>query len=329
MRDLFKKLYDESKDLIFRVKGFNKDTLSLYRKIGGKLQHHQDERSIATYLTFHNSEKYTFYKYSFYKHFCKLLDVKEAKKNEKFPHYLELLNQFIEDYIKPDNELINQVKSYIPNYYDGSNHLLLAQDILYQMLNKFDDTTNYWIFQGNPKVFDFETALKQEILTDWTVSAHKDKIKKGDKVILWITGNKSGCYALAEVTSEPHKKTSSPDDHLWKGTDKSELKADIKITHNLVNSPILKEQVDSLEKLKNLKAGNQGTNFSATEEEYNALLSLTKNTNDKKYWLYAAGENASKWDEFYKSGIIALGWDELGDLMQYKTRNEIRDALRN
>ena len=37
---------------------------------------------------------------------------------------------------------------------------------------------------------------------------------------------------------------SSPDDHLWKGIDKSELKADIKINHNLVNLPILKEQVD-------------------------------------------------------------------------------------
>ena len=86
---------------------------------------------------------------------------------------------------------------------------------------------------------------------------------------------------------------------------------------------ITKEQIDNVEELKGLKVGSQGTNFSATEEEYNTLLSLTKNTNYKKYWLYAAGENASKWDEFYKSGIIALGWDELGDLMQYKTRNEM------
>jgi len=46
----------------------------------------------------------------------------------------------IENYISKDLELIEQVKSYIPNYYDGSNHLLLAQDILYQMLgSKFMD----------------------------------------------------------------------------------------------------------------------------------------------------------------------------------------------
>jgi len=136
--------------------------------------------------------------------------------------------------------------------------------------------SNFWIFQGNPKTFDFETALKQGILTDWTVNAHKDNIKVGDKVILWITGSKSGCYALAEVTSEPHQKTSSTDDHLWKGDDKSDLKADIKITHNLVDTPILKTDIDSLDELKNLKVGNQGTNFSATKKEYQTILEMSQ-----------------------------------------------------
>ncbi|MCB0536611.1 MAG: EVE domain-containing protein [Bacteroidetes bacterium] len=186
---------------------------------------------------------------------------------------------------------------------------------------------NYWIFQGNPKVFDFETALRNEILTDWTVSAHKDKIKVGDKVILWITGNQSGCYALAEVTSEPHQKTTSPDDHLWKGEDKSSLKADIKITHNLVDNPILSQKINSIEELNNLKVGNQGTNFSATEEEYQTILDLSQNKNEKQYWLYAPGESAYLWDEFYQEGIMALGWDEIGDLSQYQSRDEIKNAL--
>jgi hypothetical protein len=140
--------------------------------------------------------------------------------------------------------------------------------------NDSQGKVNYWVFQGNPKVFDFETALKQEILSDWTVSAHKDKIKIGDKIILWITGNEAGCYALAEITSEPHLKTTSPDDHLWKGEDKSVLKAGIKIIHNLVDNPILKEEIQNIEDLKDLKIGNQGTNFSASEDEYSTLLEL-------------------------------------------------------
>jgi 5-methylcytosine-specific restriction protein B len=193
--------------------------------------------------------------------------------------------------------------------------------------NEQQKKINYWIFQGNPKVFDFETALKENLLDDWTVSAHKDKIKVGDKVILWITGNKSGCYALAEVTSEPHVKSQSPDDHLWKGVDKNELKAGIKITHNLVKKPIFKEEISSIEELSDLKVGNQGTNFLSNQEEFEIILQMTENNKSRKYWLYAPGENAVKWDEFYDLGIMGLGWDDLGDLNQLGDLNDITKAI--
>jgi hypothetical protein len=326
MRVLFKNLFNENIVLSDRIISFNVDSLKIYRDLGRTLQHHQDERSIATYLTYHNNEKYTLYKSSFYKKYCQLLGVKEAKKNEKYVHYLQLINELIENYIKLDAKLINQVKNLIPEYYDGKNHNLLAQDILYQMLEK-EKEINYWIFQGNPKVFDFETALKEDILTDWTVSAHKDKIKIGDKVILWIGGTNAGCYALAEITSEPHLKVTSPDDHLWKGEDSSELKADIKITHNLVNNPILKTKIDSNNNLKNLKVGSQGTNFSATKDEFDEMIKLIENKINRKYWLYAPGENASMWDEFYEKGIMGLSWDEIGDLNLLGDRTNITETI--
>lgn len=55
-----------------------------------------------------------------------------------------------------------------------------------------------------------------------------------------------------------------------------------------------------------------------------------ENTDDTsvRYWLYAPGKNASKWDEFYKSGIMALGWDEIGDFHLFSSRDEIREKLR-
>ncbi|MDA0196397.1 MAG: AAA family ATPase [Bacteroidetes bacterium] len=52
-----------------------------------------------------------------------------------------------------------------------------------------------------------------------------------------------------------------------------------------------------------------------------------KRTESKQYWLYAPGENAYLWDEFYEGGILGLGWDEIGDLSQYKSRDEIKKAL--
>ena len=194
------------------------------------------------------------------------------------------------------------------------------------MLDKKTDVS-YWVFQGNPDIFDYESALKRDIVTDWTVSAHKDKIKPGDKVILWITGSKAGCYALAEVTSKPHEATASPDDHLWKVENKNDLKAGIKITHNLIESPILKIEIEKVEELVNLNIGHQGTNFNATEKEYNLLLKLAmKNKEGKRYWLYSPGEQARNWEEFYNDGIMGLGWDKLGDLKNYKSKEEIKEA---
>ena len=137
---------------------------------------------------------------------------------------------------------------------------------------------NYWIFQGNPSVFDFETAIKNNLLEDWTVSAHKDKIKKGDKVILWISGKNSGCYSLAEVTSEAQNITQSKDSHLWKTEDKNPLKAGIKITHNIIENPLLWSKIKGTKGLENLKVGNQGTNFTATKTEFKTILSLINNT---------------------------------------------------
>lgn len=43
----------------------------------------------------------------------------------------------------------------------------------------------------------------------------------------------------------------------------------------------------------------------------------------KKYWLYSPGENAIMWEEFYNDGIIALGWDDLGDLNQYESKKDM------
>jgi hypothetical protein len=103
--------------------------------MGETLSHHQDERTISAYLTFFNPEKYTFYKSSFYKAFCDIIGVKPAKKNQKYSHYLEILYDFINEHIVNDTELIEMVKEFLPAYYDGTNHLLLAQDILY---NSFD-----------------------------------------------------------------------------------------------------------------------------------------------------------------------------------------------
>lgn len=47
------------------------------------------------------------------------------------------------------------------------------------------------------------------------------------------------------------------------------------------------------------------------------------------YWLYAPGEGASMWEDFYAAGIMGLGWDELGDLNTYASKGEMAQKLRD
>lgn len=51
--------------------------------------------------------------------------------------------------------------------------------------------------------------------------------------------------------------------------------------------------------------------------------------NMERYWIIAPGENSFMWEEFYKLGIIGIGWDAMGDLRLYQTRNEMIDKMRS
>jgi len=48
-----------------------------------------------------------------------------------------------------------------------------------------------------------------------------------------------------------------------------------------------------------------------------------------RFWMYAAGENSRYWDEFYENGIMAIGWDNLGNLLEYADRTEMIAALQD
>lgn len=52
-------------------------------------------------------------------------------------------------------------------------------------------------------------------------------------------------------------------------------------------------------------------------------------TPTKKYWLYAPGEGGEHWEEFHARGIMAIGWDYLGDLRKLTTKEDIASAMRS
>lgn len=45
------------------------------------------------------------------------------------------------------------------------------------------------------------------------------------------------------------------------------------------------------------------------------------------YWVYSPGEGAYKWDEFYDEGIMAIGWNDTGNLKDYYKKDKIKSKL--
>lgn len=51
------------------------------------------------------------------------------------------------------------------------------------------------------------------------------------------------------------------------------------------------------------------------------------NQNAKKLWKIAPGRNAEFWDVVSERDCIAIGWQDIGDLRNFKNKSEIKDAL--
>lgn len=46
------------------------------------------------------------------------------------------------------------------------------------------------------------------------------------------------------------------------------------------------------------------------------------------YWIYAPGDGAAKWDEFYNAGIMAIGWGEIGDLKAFASKDNMKVKMK-
>ena len=47
-----------------------------------------------------------------------------------------------------------------------------------------------------------------------------------------------------------------------------------------------------------------------------------------RYWIYSPGPQASKWPEYYEQGVMGIGWDDLGDLTQYTSKEAMKAKLK-
>lgn len=199
-RDCFIDLFDDDTDVVIRVESFMENVEKVYRKIEPKMPHHHDERTIATFLAYHNPSMYPFFKDSFYQKYCKLLGIEAKPKGEKYEHYIELITELVNEYIIPDVELTDQVSELMnPDCFEDENHLILAQDILFKMLDKDEEKieiTDQKVFKISMGEFgedDVRIAIEKNI-----VLVHKNTKAKGVSSVtqgdLFQSGIKEGDY---------------------------------------------------------------------------------------------------------------------------------------
>ena len=285
----FSILYDETRELTKRIDEFNSilvDKLPELAKLteDKPVNHHYhgDLRAVSIYLTLQFPEKYFIYKHTMFKDFSVALKLPHVAtgKDSNYLDYISICNQ-IRDFINQDTEFVSIYKEYLTDnnlYLDPYLHLLV-QDFILSIASL---PTSYWVFQGNPSKYDFENALKNGLLNDWTASKHREDFRIGDKVIFWLSGKKAGCFALGEITDEPFELEDSVDEN-WKVDQNSKWKVGIKITHNLWANPIYKEEIDVSPELAHLNVGLQGSNFKATKDEYNCFVDIINSRKSGAY----------------------------------------------
>lgn len=135
----------------------------------------------------------------------------------------------------------------------------------------------YWLFQSNPKVFRLKEALAADAVQTFATKAHKKNIQKGDKIILWQSGKKAGCYALGTAISNPIQTSiSAKEKTYFISTPDEEPRIRLQIDYNLWNRPITKEILPNSQDFDAFYAGIPGTNFKATPSQYNALVGVVE-----------------------------------------------------
>lgn len=95
---------------------------------------------------------------------------------------------------------------------------------------------------------------------------------------------------------------------IWKLTDEGE---EVEMTDELASSILRKASASNKKKNENIGSALADDDVDKT-----------------RYWMYAPGENADKWNELYEKNIMAIGGGIIGDLAQYDSKDDMKQAMK-
>lgn len=62
--------------------------------------------------------------------------------------------------------------------------------------------TAIWLVQCNPRLTDILASSRTALPDAWCVKRHTSEIRRGDRIVLWLSGADAGAYALGEAIAD-------------------------------------------------------------------------------------------------------------------------------
>src|SRR5262249_27272058 len=77
--------------------------------------------------------------------------------------------------------------------------VLTAYDRIIQQKPKDPSSSQWWIFQANPKLYNIDGAIHDLSELTWTVKHEATRASVGDRVFFWRAGREAGVVALGTI----------------------------------------------------------------------------------------------------------------------------------
>ena len=144
-------------------------------------------------------------------------------------------------------------------------------------MENIDEVRTTWIFQANPKYYDIQESLTTESKELWNCIQHAKKIAAGDRVLIWISGDDAGIYAIGKILTEPVlRPDSSIGMSYWTNAEKgAKPRPRVWVEYEKVfhDNPLYKRFLQWDSELGGLSiiANPRGTNFKVTQEQWLAI----------------------------------------------------------
>lgn len=264
---------------------------------------------------------------------------------------IHITDMFYYTTIESFNEIYEIIKN-APNFKDidiNAGNAAYSQGLfLYSKFLQEMAEPSCWIFQGNSKYYDVIGYINDFVDIEWSVKQYKNQIQKDDKVYIWLSGKDGGIIASGKIMSRPRmiKQVENDTYNREEITTEPRLAVAIRIDRKLIDNIVPRSVLIADERTKNMSILTfaNATNYVITKEQdkviesiiggryvpvpISPIVPIEEHANpQKRYWMYGPGESARFWEEFYDKGIMAIGWDELGDLKQYASKAILQDKI--